>query len=747
MSPIELAFRPLRISVALGFAALLLATSCSQQRLRNAADTPDVGTNSDVSAGGPSGFFTGQVQQGTVPSDGTNPDAPKIVVVVSWDPELNAGDPLRVDLGFSDAQGDLATVNFGISGQPTYNTLSVGSVGTQTSGTLTLDFTPQSYDPGDYTLVISITDQAGHTSASATVNFTILNPAGTVPGDSDAAVPADAPVASGPADGGVARDLGGTGVPDSGVPARPTIVASVATVTVGAVDIGKTTSAATVTIANNGNVGGVLTVTPAGLGIAATGCTGTLAAGQSCILSITASPVSVGPIVGSVSVSIANGNTLTIGVTGTSGPGPGGMVLSPSQFSLGDVPVGAIIQLSVTVTAQSALTGLVVGVQGADLKLDATTTCTSVLAAGNTCAVVVNFASATAGSPTSDAVVVSQGGVTKSVPVTANVLAAAKLAATPLAATLTAGPGTSGSPLDINVANVGGMTTGQLGVSLGGTDSADFKIVSDTCSIVTLPGGKFCTITVTYSPASTVTAAEKATLTITDNGVGASAVSVALSGTPSLTTSLTITGGPALGSVAPGTSGAEVLFTVTNTSATPSGALTASVNNANIIISSNACATSATLGLNESCTLGLKLAPSAIATPQAIAALLTVTDVIGGKVSAPVTGSIVSSAPLSATPGSINFGVVSVGQTSTIQTITIRNVSATATGPLSVTLSGTGAAQLALTANTCTGPLAPAATCTVGVRFSPIDTNGVNGSVTISDGIAADVIPVVGSGM
>lgn len=114
---------------------------------------------------------------------------------------------------------------------------------------------------------------------------------------------------------------------------------------------------------------------------------------------------------------------------------------------------------------------------------NATTTCTSVLAAGTSCAVVVNFASATVGSPTSDAVVISQGGVTKIVPVTVNVLAAAKLAATPLAAAFTAGPGTSSSPLNINVGNIGGMTTGQLGVFLGGTNSADFKITSETCSV------------------------------------------------------------------------------------------------------------------------------------------------------------------------------------------------------------------------------------------------------------------------
>jgi hypothetical protein len=526
---------------------------------------------------------------------------------------------------------------------------------------------------------------------------------------------------------------------------QPSLVASVAVVSVGAVDIGKTSPATAVTITNVGSVAGTLTVTPAGSGIAASGCNGSLAANQSCVLSITASPSSVGTITGIVAVAVANGNTLAISLTGMATQ-PGNFALSPSQIALGDVPVGAALQFTVTVTAQSALTGLSVGIQGADVKLDATSTCTAALAAGASCTLVVNFSSAVVGSSTSDAVVVSQGGVTRSVPVTANVLAPPKLAATPVTAMLTAAPGATSGPLAINVGNIGGMTTGQIGVVLAGANAADFNLVSDTCSSVTLPASEFCTVTVTYSAVLTATAAETATLTMTDKGPYASAVTVNLGGTPHPPAGLTITGGPDLGSASPGASGAEVIFTVTNPTATPSGVLTASVNNGNITISKSSCSTVPSLGMNETCTVGLKLTPAASAAPQAIAALLTVTSASSSTANAVVTGSIVGSDPFSVTPSSINFGVVSVGQTSAAQTITVRNVGATTTGPLSVAVSGTGAAQLAITSNTCTAPVAAAATCIVVVRFSPTDTNGVNGSVTVSDGTAAITIPVVGSG-
>jgi len=756
LSSYESISHPARAIVALSFAASLLAASCSQDSLRNSADKLDTGTGRDVSGASLVGFFTGQVQQGQVPSDGTNPEGPALVVVTASNPQLNAGELLRVDVGFSDAQADLSTVNFGIAGQPTHNVLSVESVGAQPSGTIILDFTPRSYDPGDYTLVISVTDKAGHTSTSTTVSFTILSPDAAAHGNQDASVPADAPDAAGPLDDSGTNDLLSAGGGFDAVPDtrevdvstnKPSLVASVAIVSVGAVDIGKTSFPATVTFTNIGSVAGALTVIPAGSGIAATGCSGSLAAGQSCVLSITASPTSAGPITGSVAVAVANGNTLTIGLTGSaSQPGSlANLALSPTQISLGDVPVGATLQFSVTVTAQSALTGLTVGLQGADLKLDATSSCTAALAAGASCTIVVNFSSAVPGSPTSDAVVVSQGGVTRSVPVAANVLAPPKLVATPTTGSLVAAPGGSSSPLDINVGNIGGLTTGQLGVALAGANAADFKIVSDTCSSATLLASKFCTVTVILSPASTPTAAETATLTITDQGPYASAVTVNLSSTPRPPAGLTITGGPDLGSVSPGASGAEVLFTVSNPSVTPSGGLTASVNNENVTISTNSCSTVTSLGLNETCTVGLMLTPAATAAPQAIASLLTVASA-SSKANVVVTGAIVGADPLSVTPSSINFGVVSVGQTSAVQTIAVRNVGATATGPLSVVVSGTGAAQLAITSNTCTAPLAAASTCIVAVRFSPTDTNGITGIVTVSDGSTAITIPVVGSG-
>lgn len=543
------------------------------------------------------------------------------------------------------------------------------------------------------------------------------------------------------------RPDSGTG--DGGLTGTPKaqLAAATASVNVGSVDVGKTSSAVAVIVSNIGNASGTLTVTPSGVGIAATGCTGVLAAGANCTLSITATPTTAGAIMGSVTVAAAGANAVTIAVSGIATP-PGNFTLDKSVIDLGNVAVGQTVPAVVTVTAVSALTGLSTGVQGADLKVDPTSTCTTSLAAGATCTVVVNFTSSTPGAAAGDYVVVSQGGVTKQVSVTANVLTLAKLVATPSTAALTAAPGGTSAPITVNVGNIGGLPSGQLTVAISGTNATDFKVTAETCSVTTLAAAATCSATVVYAPAATVTAQETATLTITDKGTGASVATVTLSGTPILPSNLTISPASAdLGSVAPGASGTETVFTITNTATTASGAITAAVSVASIVISSNTCATKATLARGETCTVGVRLSPAAGVAPAAVSALLTVTPAAGNPIIAQLTGAIISGASLTANPTSVSFGSVNVNQQSAVKSVTITNGGATATKTLAVTLTGTGAAQVAITGNTCTATLAPAGTCAVSVQFSPTDTTGVNGAITVSDGSASISVPMVGTGL
>lgn len=532
--------------------------------------------------------------------------------------------------------------------------------------------------------------------------------------------------------------------PDSGVgsevgTAKPNLNATPATVPLGSVDVGTTSKAGTVTITNTGNAAGTITVTPSGVGISAAGCTGSLAVNGSCTISITATPTAVGTIIGSVAVSAAGGNTVNIAVTGQAVP-VGAFSVAPTAIPLGDLAVGSAVPVSITVTAQAALTGLTTGVQGTNLKLDTgLSTCKATLDAGASCVVAATFTAGAVGPATTDAIVVTQGGVSKSVPVSATILSPAKLAATPVKAELAAKPGETADQ-EIQIGNIGGLPTGTITVAVTG---ASFTVKSETCTIVTLGAAKFCAVTISYTPAATVTTG---TLTVTDKGPGASVATVALTGTPNVSP-LKIAGGPSLGSVAPGLTGAEVIFTVTNTGTAPTGPLAATVNSALVAKSSDTCVTKATLNKDETCTVGLKLAPPAGTAAQAVSGLLTVTSTVG-PVAASFTGAVVTNATLSANPAAVTFGSVPVNQTSTVQSVTITNTGATATGTLVVTLAGAGAAQVAKTADTCTGTLAPAATCTVSVQYSPTDTTGVNGTISVTDGGTASAsVPMSGTGL
>lgn len=77
------------------------------------------------------------------------------------------------------------------------------------------------------------------------------------------------------------------------------------------------------------------------------------------------------------------------------------------------------------------------------------------------------------------------------------------------------------------------------------------------------------------------------------------------------------------------------------------------------------------------------------------------------------------SATFTMTPATQNFGDVVVGQTSTASMFTVTNTGSAASSAVTVAISGGNASDFSIGANTCTGTLAPAATCTVSVTFAP----------------------------
>ena len=95
---------------------------------------------------------------------------------------------------------------------------------------------------------------------------------------------------------------------------------------------------------------------------------------------------------------------------------------------------------------------------------------------------------------------------------------------------------------------------------------------------------------------------------------------------------------------------------------------------------------------------------------------------------------------LSAT--SLNFPAQTVSTKSAPQTIMLTDTGNVALSPLKITRSGDFAET-----NNCGGSVAPGASCTISVTFSPIDAGSRSGMLTLTDNAGTQTVPLSGTGM
>ena len=125
----------------------------------------------------------------------------------------------------------------------------------------------------------------------------------------------------------------------------------------------------------------------------ASACPATLAAGQSCSLTLTFTPSASGLRSGSASVADpSTGSLQTIALTGTGLAGQ--LALQPQALSFGVTPVGTSVAQNVVLsnTGPTSLGGIAPSLLGANAsEFSLTTTCQSALAPGASCVVQVTF--------------------------------------------------------------------------------------------------------------------------------------------------------------------------------------------------------------------------------------------------------------------------------------------------------------------------------------------------------------------
>ncbi len=180
------------------------------------------------------------------------------------------------------------------------------------------------------------------------------------------------------------------------------------------------------------------------------------------------------------------------------------------------------------------------------------------------------------------------------------------------------------------------------------------------------------------------------------------------------------------GSQAVGTVSASQNITVTNTGTTVVKFKSITVT-AQYELTQN-CGTGLKVG--GSCVLSVSFAPTATGT---ITGTVTVLDSVGSPQTASLTGTGTSGGPaVTLSPTSLTFPTQVFHTTSAAQNVTLTNSGTSTLALTSFTILGTNSGDFSQT-NTCGTTLAPGASCTISVTFTPLAKNARTASLSIAD--------------
>jgi len=310
----------------------------------------------------------------------------------------------------------------------------------------------------------------------------------------------------------------------------------------------------------------------------------------------------------------------------------------------------------------------------------------------------------------------------------------------PSAATVAFGNETEGvksAAMSVTITNTGSANLTFTGVALSGTNAADFAISADTCNAANVAASATCSVSVTFKPSTA--GAESASIQFTDNATG-SPQSVALTGTgvapaPVLSPNPLSVG---FGNQPQTVKSAVMSVTVTNTgnaNLTFSAEAISGTNAADFAISSNTCNT-ASVAPNATCSVGLTFTPSILGAESA--SLKFTDNAANSPQSLALTGTGTPSAPVfTPSPSSLPFGSQPQGAKTSAMTVTVTNTGNANLTFTAVAVSGTNAADFAISADTCnSASVAPNATCTVSVTFTPSTIGGESASLKFTDNAA-----------
>lgn len=343
----------------------------------------------------------------------------------------------------------------------------------------------------------------------------------------------------------------------NGVSNAPLVQINPQTLTFGSTLVGASSAAQTVTLQNQGsaalNVTGISVggANAADFSIATSGTTcpttgGTVAIGAQCTVAVQFAPQSTAgaktATLNFADNAASSPQSVALGGTASS---PASLTVSPATLSFGSQSEGtASAAQTVTITnsgsTDAGLSGIAVAGSSDFVQQNA---CPPVLSAGAHCQVLVTFAPAESSAPGARTGALQvPGGTPSSVALSGTATQAAISFTTSLnfASQLV---GTAGVPQPVTITNSSsGTLAGALafsGISIGGTNKADFSITANQCSASGSAGiapGSSCAIQIVFQPQPAATCGanpnRSAVLQLQDNAPG-SPQSIALTGSAS----------------------------------------------------------------------------------------------------------------------------------------------------------------------------------------------------------------------
>ena len=531
--------------------------------------------------------------------------------------------------------------------------------------------------------------------------------------------------------------------------------------------VGFTTTAQSVTVANTGaepvQFNSALAITgSADFAITTNSCPGSgssLAAGSSCSVTITFTPVTTGSATASLGFTSSAGSQ-AVALNGTGQSPTQTLSITPSTvnfanaLAIGQTGMAQAVVLQNTGTESVNLTGFTItGTNATDFAVNSDQ-CPSTLAAGTSCTVGITFTPSisTAESATlniADSATGSPQTVTLSGAASSN---ASDLSASP--ATLDLGVlnvGTTSGQSTVNLTNLGSTANISFsGYSITGANASDFAISYNQCNLSYgtsgLPASGTCYLYITFTPSAA--GIRTATLQISDSASG-SPQSIPLQGIGQAVTASAFVSPAAydFGVSNVGASTQSSWFYLNNIGNTNLTGISVAITGANAsdfsITNLYNCTNTNSVSPASYCQVYLTFTPTATGVRTAT---LTFTDSAGTQTVALSGTGQTATATAHASPAAYDFGVSNVGTAEGNSAFYLSDTGTVSLTGISATISGTNAADFSITYNGCTGSVGANSYCQVNVDFTPSAAGIRSATLAFTDNAGTQTVPLTGTG-